>query len=83
MFCFAYLSVGLNIEIFGITLEDLRILLKLNYKDVSSFIVTRTISYVMSITLIGLTIDPLLKYSDFLIAFGSISLALRMIFNIK
>jgi hypothetical protein len=35
--CPAYVSVGLNIKIFGVTAEDLRILLKLNYKQVSTF----------------------------------------------
>jgi hypothetical protein len=75
--CVAYVSVGLNIEIFGVTVEDLRILLKLDYKQVSNFITTRTLSYIASVTLIGFTIDKFLKYSDLLIALGCMCLAIR------
>ncbi len=77
LFHLAYLSLGLNSEIFGVTIEDLKILLNVNYQRVSSLFICKIIGYLTSISLIGLIIDPFLKYSDLLIAIANLFLAIR------
>ena len=77
LFHFAYLSLGLNSEIFGITSEDLKILLNVNYQRVSTLYISKVIGFLMFLPIFGLIIDPFLKYSDFLISIANLGIALR------
>ena len=80
LFHFACLSLGLNSEIFGITSEDLKILLNVNYQRVSTLYISKIIGYLLFLPIFGLTIDPFLKYSDYFVAASNFGIALGMVF---
>ena len=77
LFHFSCLSLGVTSEIFGTTNEDLRILLNVNYKKVSTLIIARIIGYMTSLFVTGIIIDPFLKYSDLLIAIALFGISFR------
>ncbi len=66
------LIVILLLEPIGVALEDLRILLDVDYKSISVALVSRSISYMVVTVFIGFVIDKLSKYSDFLMAFAKL-----------
>jgi len=75
-----WISFGLNFELIGITLEDLKIFLKVNYTSVSLGPVLRNFGY-LSLTLpLGLVLDKISKYSDLLMAAASAVIALSKYF---
>jgi hypothetical protein len=80
LFHCAYLSLGLNSEIYGVTSEDLKILLNVNYQRVASLYISKVIGFLIFLPIFGLIIDPFLKYSDFLIALANLGIALRKLF---
>lgn len=81
LFHCAYISLGLNSEIFGVTLEDLKKLLNVNYQRLSTLYISKVIGYLIFLPIIGVIIDPFLKYSDFLTAAANLGIALRKYFS--
>lgn len=77
LFHFSCLSLGLTMELYGVTIEDLKILLNVNYQQVSTLLIGRIVGYLVSLSLIGIIIDSYLKYSDILIAIANIGLSIR------
>jgi hypothetical protein len=73
----AWISYGLNFELTGTTLEDLRVLLSINYQSVAFLIVIRNIGYIIVSVGAGLVLDKLIKYADLLMAFASILIIIR------
>ena len=69
---YAWVSFGIQLEPIGVALEDLRILLEVDYKSISVALVSRSISYMIVTVFIGFVIDRLSKYSDFLMAFAKL-----------
>ena len=76
----AWVSLGINIEISKTSLEDLKILLNINYQSVSFGLVIRSIGYMTNSALAGLIADRFIHYSDLLMAFGKLLIILRKIF---
>ncbi len=71
-----WISFGLNFELIGITLEDLKIFLSVDYKRISLGPVLRNIGY-LSLTLpLGLVLDRISSYLDLLMAAASGVIAL-------
>lgn len=69
---YSWVVLGFNVELLGPCLEDLRILLEVNYQSVSFALVARNIGFI-SLTLIsGYLIEKLEKYTDFLMAISSV-----------
>ncbi len=62
----------LLLEPIGVALEDLRILLDVDYKSISVALVSRSISYMVVTVFIGFVIDKLSKYSEFMMAFAKL-----------
>ena len=76
----AWISFGLNFELIGITLEDLKIYLNVNYTSVSLGPVLRNIGYLSLTIFLGLILDRIAKYSDLLMAGASAAIALSMFY---
>lgn len=74
----AYLQLGMNNEIFGVVLEDLRILLKINYQAASSLIIAKIVGYIVFVAFVGFIIDRFIKYSDLIIAGSTILISTGM-----
>ena len=68
---FAFVSFGLNFELIGPTLEDLRMLLDLSYPDISLALVLRNVGYLILTLLLGLFIGNLTNRQDLLMASAS------------
>ncbi len=80
----AWISFGMNKEIIGSTLEDLRIYLKLNYNGISFGLVIRNLGTLFMMLFSGYLYDKLTNYADLLMAISGLFLAFRMIyFQIK
>ena len=73
---FTWISFGLNFEMIGPTLEDLRILLNVNYTSISFALVLRNFGYLMLTLLFGLVLDKISKFSEVLMAIASALVAL-------
>ena len=76
----AWISFGVNNEIISSTLEDLRILLNLNYERVSFLLVVKSIGYLVTICFSGILYDRLSKFSEMIM---SISCLLKILRNLK
>ena len=81
-----WISFGLNFELIGITLEDLKIYLSVNYTQISAGPVLRNIGYCSLTILLGAFLDGIKKYSDLLMVLASILIAIskyRYLIQIK
>jgi len=73
----AFISYGLNFEMIGPTLEDLRIFTSVNYTEISFGLVLRNLSFLIFSLLFGIVIlNRITQYSDFFMAVASIIIAL-------
>ena len=77
LFHCAFLSLGLISEIYGVTYEDLRILLDANYQLVGRLFIGKIVGYIVSLSIVGCFIDSYLKYCDLFIALANLALAIR------
>lgn len=69
---YSWISLGFNMELIGPCLEDLRILLGVNYQSISFALIVRNIGY-LSLTLIsGYIHDKLGNYTDLLMAISNL-----------
>ena len=73
----AWFSFGINNEIIGTTLEDLRILLTLNYESISLGLVFRAVGYLIATSFSGILYDRLSKYAELLMAISSLLMSIR------
>lgn len=73
----AYMSLGLNNELFGVSIEDLKILLNVNYQSIATVLVVKIIGYMFFVSLVGFVVDRLINYSDFLITIASVLYLIR------
>jgi FHS family Na+ dependent glucose MFS transporter 1 len=79
---FAWVSFGINLELIGTALEDLRILLNVDYQQMSFALSSRSTSYMIVTLIIGLVMDKLIKYSELLMAVAKLLIIIRnYIFN--
>lgn len=76
----AWISFGLNFEIIGSTLEDLKIYLDVDYKSVSFSLVNRSIGYLLVISFCGIIFDRYSNYSDLIMAICCLFIAIRKLF---
>lgn len=70
-----WIGFGLNYELIGITFEDLKIYLDVNYASISIGPVLRNIGYVVVTLLLGLVLERIERYSDVIMALASIIIA--------
>ena len=77
MLFLAWISFGINSEIIGSTLEDLKILLNLNYETVSFGLTIRNIGFLVTICFSGILYDKLSKYAELIMAISGFFLILR------
>lgn len=80
MIC-AWISFGLNFELIGTALEDLKILLNVDYRNMANSYILRNTSYMIVTVFIGLVMDKLSNYSETLMAFAKALIILRMYLN--
>jgi fucose permease len=73
----AWISFGMNFELIGSTLEDLKLFLAVDYQAVSSNLVARNVGYLLFVFLSGYLLDKYANYSDLLMAVSSICFAFR------
>jgi len=69
MIC-AWISFGLNFELIGPALEDLRVMLNVDYRSISNAFILRNTSYMVVTVFIGLVMDRLSNHSETLMAFA-------------
>jgi hypothetical protein len=69
---FTWISFGLNFEMIGSTMEDLKIFLDVNYSKYSFGLVLRNSGYLAFTLSLGLCMDRITNYSDILIAVASL-----------
>ena len=83
----AWVSFGINNEIVGSTLEDLRILLDSNYENISLALELRGLGYLIFVLFSGYLYDNFKEYSDLIMAIASFFFAFRKFllqtFNLK
>lgn len=66
----AWVSFGINFELIGAALEDLKILLNVNYEKIALALIMRSIGGMLITIFAGLLMDKLKNYSEFMFAFG-------------
>lgn len=74
-----WVSFGINFELIGITLEDLKIFLNVNYASISLGPVLRNTGYLCLTLVLGVFLDKISKYSELLMAGASALIALSML----
>ena len=74
-----WICFGLNFEMIGITLEDLRVYLDVNYAQISFGLVLRNVGYLSLTLLFGLVFEKIAKYSDSYMAISSALIGLSLI----
>lgn len=67
-----WISFGLNFEMIGSTMEDLKIFLDVNYSTYSFGLVLRNSGYLAFTLMLGFCLDRLTNYSDILMAVSSL-----------
>lgn len=69
---FAFIVYGLNFEMVGPTLEDLRIQMNVNYTEISFGLVLRNLSFLIFSLMFGIVIlNRITQYSDMFMALAS------------
>lgn len=76
-----WISFGLNFELIGSTMEDLKIYLEVNYSRYSFGLVLRNTGYLTITLLLGFLLDKLSNFSDILMAVSSIIIAISKFFS--
>jgi fucose permease len=71
-----FISFGLNFELIGPTLEDLRVYMNVNYSQISFSLVMRSIGYLGLTALFGLILDKFTNYFDILMSISSLIVAI-------
>lgn len=72
----AWVSLGINLEMIGPTLEDLKIYLNIDYTTISLALILRNCSYMGMTILFGLFINKLNNYYEIVMACSSAIMAL-------
>jgi hypothetical protein len=75
-----WISFGLNFELIGSTMEDLKIYLDVNYSKYSFGLVLRNTGYLTLTFLLGFILDKLTSYADILMALSSLILGFTSYF---
>ena len=73
----AWLSYGVNMEMIGPTLEDLRLLLGFGYTDIAFGMVMRSLGNVLFIPFSGILLDRFSRHAELVLVIGSIFIAIR------
>jgi hypothetical protein len=73
----AWISFGMNFEVIGSTLEDLKLYLNVDYRSVSFNLVVRNIGYLTVISFAGYLFDRFNHYSDLFMCLSSVCFAIR------
>lgn len=79
---FAWISLGINIEISSPTFEDLKIYLDTNYEKLSGLFSLKNTAYLIIVVFGGFILDKFSNYADLILALSSAFLALRNSFTI-
>jgi len=74
---FAWISLGINVEISSPTFEDLKIYLDTNYEKLSALFSLKNTAYLIIVVFGGFILDKFSNYADLIMAFSSAFLALR------
>lgn len=73
----AWISFGMNFEVIGSTLEDLKLFLNVDYHRVSFNLVLRNTGYLVMVFFSGILFDHFPKYSDLFMCLSSVIFAVR------
>lgn len=71
----AYISLGINTELFTVVYEDLKILLNINYEPLARILAVKIGAYLMFMFFIGFIIDRYVKYSDVFMSISTITIS--------
>lgn len=80
---FAWISLGINIEISSPTFEDLKIYLDTNYEKLSALFSLKNTAYLIIVVFGGFILDKFSNYADLIMALSSAFLALRNSFSLQ
>lgn len=72
----AWVSLGVNLEMIGPTLEDLKIFLNIDYSTISIALILRNVSYLGVTVVFGLFLQKFTNYYELIMAFSSATMAL-------
>lgn len=73
---FSFIAYGLNFEMIGPTLEDLKVFLDVNYSTISFGLVLRNLGYMVLTLVLGIFIDRISKFSEFLMSFSALLISI-------
>lgn len=73
----AWISFGMNFEVIGSTLEDLKLFLQVDYQSVSFNLVLRNIGYLVMVSFSGYIFDCFPRYYDLFMCLSSVLFAIR------
>ena len=79
----AWISFGMNFEVIGSTLEDLKLFLNVDYHKVSFNLVLRNTGYLVMVFFSGILFDRFPKYSDLFMCLSSVIFAVRKYLFVK
>lgn len=79
----AWISFGMNFEVIGSTLEDLKLFLNVDYHRVSFNLVLRNTGYLVMVFFSGILFDRFPKYSDLFMCLSSVIFAVRKYLFVK
>lgn len=71
----AWISFGMNFEVIGSTLEDLKLFLQVDYRSVSFNLVLRNIGYLVMVSFSGYLFDHLPRFGDLFMCLSSVLFA--------
>lgn len=76
----AWISFGMNFEVIGSTLEDLKLYLNVDYHSVSFSLTLRNIGYLVMVSFSGYLFDRFPRYADLVMCLSSLLIAIRKCF---
>lgn len=76
----AWISFGMNFEVIGSTLEDLKLYLNVDYHSVSFGLTLRNIGYLVMVSFSGYLFDRFPRYADLVMCLSSLLIAIRKCF---
>lgn len=72
-----WVSFGMNFEVIGSTLEDLKLYLDVDYHSVSFSLTLRNIGYLVMVSFSGYLFDRFPRYADLVMCLSSLLIAIR------
>lgn len=78
-----WMSLGFNIEMFCLALEDFKILYNIDYEHIAIIFISRSIGNVIATLIAGLVLDRILQHSNIVIIFAKLIFIIRKLSHLN